>query len=168
MTDLKAVLFDVDGTLFDRNGAQLMVLDVIAREFCDLFADIDRQELVDAFLESDRMTTLELYGDNLIVEGVRVRRARVFLDLLGLDEAHVDAMAELYVKAYPRMDAPVDGAAAVVEALSRRFQLGIISNGLPDVQYRKLETLGLHRAVGGVGHSQARPRHLLARDRAIR
>lgn len=142
-TDLKAILFDVDDTLFDRKGAQLMVLEVIAREFCDLLASVDREAMVEAFLESDRLTILELYGDIYTVENVRIRRAQVFLDLLGLDEAHADAIAELYVEAYPRMNAPVDGAVAVVEALASRFQLGIVSNGLPDVQYRKLETLGI-------------------------
>lgn len=141
--ELKAVLFDVDDTLFDRNGAQLLALDVIVRELRDLFVGIDRQEMVDAFLESDRVTTLEFYGDALIVEGVRVRRARVFLDLLGLDGAPADAIAELYVEAYPRVNAPVDGAVALVEALAPRFQLGVISNSLPDVQYQKLETLGI-------------------------
>jgi HAD superfamily hydrolase (TIGR01509 family) len=141
--DLKAVLFDVDDTLFDRSGAQLLVLDVITRELRDLFAGIDRQDLVDAFLESDRVTTLEFYGDAPVVEGVRVRRARMFLDLLGLDEAPADAIAELYVEAYPRVNAPVDGAVALVEALAPRFRLGIVSNSLPDVQYQKLETLGV-------------------------
>jgi HAD superfamily hydrolase (TIGR01549 family) len=143
MADLKAILFDVDDTLFDRNGAQLMALDVIAREFQNLLAGIDRQELVDAFLESDRLTTLEFYGGIPTVKNVRVRRAQVFLDLLGLDGVHTDAMAELYVKAYPQMDAPLDGAVALVEALAPRFQLGIVSNSLPDVQYQKLETLGI-------------------------
>jgi putative hydrolase of the HAD superfamily len=144
-TDLKAILFDVDDTLFDRNGAQLMALDVIAREFQNLFVGIGRQELVDAFLESDRLTILEFYGDIPTIKNVRVRRAQVFLDLLGLDRAHANALAELYVEAYPRMNAPVDGAVALVETLAPRFQLGIVSNSLPDVQYQKLETLGIRR-----------------------
>ena len=143
LPDLKAILFDVDDTLFDRNGAQLMALDVIAREFRDLFAGIDWQDLVDAFLESDRLTTLAFYGNASMIRNVRVRRAQVFLDLLGLDGAHANALAALYVEAYPRMNAPVDGAVALVEALAPRFQLGIISNSLPDVQYQKIETLGI-------------------------
>jgi HAD superfamily hydrolase (TIGR01509 family) len=141
--DLKAILFDVDDTLFDRRGAQLLALDVITCEFCDLFAGIDRQRLVDAFLESDRLTILEFYGDIYTVKNVRVRRAQVFLDLLGLNGAHADAIAALYVEVYPRMNAPVDGAAALVETLAPRFQLGVVSNSLPDVQYQKLETLGI-------------------------
>lgn len=121
MTDLKAILFDLDDTLFDR------------------------QAMVDAFLESDRITLLELCRGIPLVKNVRIRRAQVFLDLLGLDEAYADAIAELYVAVYPRSNAPVDGAVMVVEALAPKFQLGIVSNGAPDVQYRKLETLGLRQ-----------------------
>lgn len=142
---MKAILFDLDDTLFDRQSAQLLVLDVIARELCDAFAGVDRQAMVDAFLESDRLTILEFYGDIYTIKNIRVRRAQVFLDLLGLDEAYADAIAELYVEVYPRSNAPVDGAVTVVEALAPRFQLGIVSNGAPDVQYRKLETLGLRQ-----------------------
>lgn len=139
----EAIFFDVDDTLFDRNGAQLMVLDVIAREFCGVFVGLDREVLVEAFTESDRITLLELYGDIPTVKNVRICRARVFLGLLGLDGARADAIAALYVEAYPRMNAPVDGAVALVEALSPKYQLGVISNSSPDVQYQKLETLGI-------------------------
>jgi putative hydrolase of the HAD superfamily len=145
MADLKAILFDLDDTLFDRQSAQLLALDVIARELCNVFAGVDRQAMVDAFLESDRVTLLEFYGDIPTVKNIRTCRAQVFLDLLRLDETHADAIAELYVEVYPRLNAPVDGAVTVVEALAPRFQLGIVSNGLPDVQYRKLETLGLRQ-----------------------
>ena len=143
--DLKALLFDLDDTLFDRQGAQLMVLDVIVRQFCDVFDGIGLEVVTEAFLESDRLTILEFYGDIPTAENIRVRRGQVFLDLLGLDQAYADAIAELYVEVYPRMNAPVDGAVATVEALSSKYQLGIVSNGLPDVQYCKLETLGLRQ-----------------------
>ncbi len=41
------------------------------------------------------------------------------------------------------MNFPVPGAVSVVKELSGRFRLGVISNGSPDVQYRKLEAIGL-------------------------
>jgi putative hydrolase of the HAD superfamily len=143
VSDIKAVFFDLDGTLFDRERAQLLVLDIIVHELDDVFAGIGRANLVDAFRESDRVATRELYKDNPAVENVRVRRGQVFLDLLGLNQVHADAIAEIYIEAYPCVHAPIDGALEVVEALATLFQLGVISNGLPDVQYRKLEKLGL-------------------------
>jgi HAD superfamily hydrolase (TIGR01509 family) len=140
---LQAILFDVDDTLFDRRGAQLMVLEILLREHGDAFAGIDKRTIIEAFLESDRVTTWEYYGETYSIEGIRLRRQQVFLDLLGLGETHAQALSEVYVAWYPRCDAPVDGAKAVVETLAARFPLGVISNGLPDVQYTKLETLAL-------------------------
>jgi HAD superfamily hydrolase (TIGR01509 family) len=143
--DFKAVLFDVDDTLFDRKRAQLLVLDVTLHELDGLFAGLDKEILIDAFRESDRVTLQELYEDNPAADNFRVRRAQVFLGLLGLDEGHASTVAEIYVRAYPTMNAPIDGAQAVVMALAPKFQLGVVSNGIPDVQYRKLETLELRQ-----------------------
>ena len=141
--DLKAILFDLDDTLFDRQGAQLMVLDIIARGFGDVFAGISREAIAEAFLESDRVTTWENYGETYTIEGIRLRRQQVFLELLELEATHAEELSEVYVAWYPRCDAPIDGAKVVVEALAARLPLGIVSNGLPDVQYTKLETLTL-------------------------
>lgn len=57
--DLKAVLFDVDDTLFDRRGAQLMALDAVVRQFSGVFAGIDHGMVTEAFLESDRIIVQE-------------------------------------------------------------------------------------------------------------
>jgi HAD superfamily hydrolase (TIGR01549 family) len=37
----------------------------------------------------------------------------------------------------------MDGAIRVVKNLSLKYKIGAVSNSLPDVQYRKLETIGL-------------------------
>jgi putative hydrolase of the HAD superfamily len=54
-----------------------------------------------------------------------------------------DTITEIYVRDYPTVDAPVAGAVLLVSELSLRFLVGVVSNGLPDVQYRKLEAMGL-------------------------
>jgi putative hydrolase of the HAD superfamily len=42
------------------------------------------------------------------------------------------------------VNAAMDGAIPVVKKLSRKFKIGAVSNGLADVQYRKLEAMGLY------------------------
>ena len=143
MADWKAILFDVDDTLFDRQGAQLKVLEVILRECGDAFAGIGKRAIIEAFLESDRVTTWEYYGEIYTIERIRLRRQQVFLELLGLDVEHAGELSAVYSAWYPRTDAPVNGAKRVVEALATQFPVGIVSNGLPDVQYTKLETLNI-------------------------
>lgn len=142
MTNIKAILFDVDDTIFDRAGAQRKILRLIVRELHDIFAGIDEQTILDAFFESDRLSLEEFYAGGAFEE-LRAARSRTFLKLLGLSQDFADQITEMYVKSYPTIDAPVQGAKSVIKNLAGRFQLGVVSDGLPDTQYRKLRTLGM-------------------------
>jgi HAD superfamily hydrolase (TIGR01509 family) len=145
-TNIKAILFDVDDTIFDRGGAQRKALRLIVREFHDIFAGIDKQTIVDAFLESDRLAMEKFYAGGSFEE-TRAARGKEFLKLLGLSEDFADKITEMYVKSYPTIDAPVKGAKSVIIKLAGRFQLGVVSDGFPDTQYRKLRTLGIEDLV---------------------
>jgi len=43
------------------------------------------------------------------------------------------------------VSAAVQGAKQVIEKLSKRFPLGVISNGFPDIQYNKLKSLHIEK-----------------------
>jgi putative hydrolase of the HAD superfamily len=145
--ELKAVIFDVDDTLFDRMKAQREILCLMVREHPEIFGGIDEDVAADAFLESDRVTFEEFETSNPI-ETSRFKRSKTFLNMLGLSEDFADRVTEMYVNAYPLINVPVEGAARVVTELSASFSLGIVSNGLPDVQYKKLKTLSIKHFFG--------------------
>ncbi len=146
-TELKAVIFDVDDTLFDRDRAQREILRTIVREHPDIFAGIDEEVAADAFVESDSVTFEEFKTGNP-VETSRFKRSKTFLNMLGLSEDFSDKITDMYVSAYPLINVQVEGAVRVVTELSARFPLGVVSNGFPDVQYKKLETLGIKDFFG--------------------
>jgi putative hydrolase of the HAD superfamily len=141
-SNIKAVLFDIDDTLFDRNKAQVMILDNIIKRFPQAFQFMEKKRVLEAFLESDRVST-EAFAAGAPSEGLRDLRSRLFLRLLYITEEYADAITEIYVREYPTVNAPVDSAVSLVKASSCRFKVGVVSNGLPDVQYQKLETIGL-------------------------
>lgn len=141
-TDLKAVLFDIDDTLFDRNRAQGEIVHLIVQTFRGLFTGIEEERIANAFFESDRVGR-EAFDAGGSIDAARIGRSRAFLKTLGLSEDLADKITAMYVRSYPAVNAPVRGAACVVRDLAEAFQLGIISNGSPDVQYRKLKTLGI-------------------------
>ena len=140
--NIKAVLFDVDETLFDRILAQKAVLELIIRQLPQVFTGYDPERVLAAFLESDQLYT-DMFNSGAASEGSRDKRSRLFLQLLGIDEKYTTRITELYVRDYPTVKAHVDGAIPVVRELSRKFKLGVVSNGFTDVQYRKLEAMGL-------------------------
>jgi putative hydrolase of the HAD superfamily len=140
--NIKAVLFDVDETLFDRNLAHRKVLDLIISQLPDVFNRSEKKRAVEAFLESDRVAA-EAFNEGASMAISRHIRSKHFLHSLGIPEDYASTITELYIKNYPIMKAPVAGAIPAVKELSKRFKVGVVSNGAPDVQYRKLETIGL-------------------------
>jgi HAD superfamily hydrolase (TIGR01549 family) len=149
--NVKAVLFDVDGTLFDRGLAQRKVLEIIVRQFRHIFGAFEMERVAKAFAESDRITTEE-FEAGAPSNSLRRKRSRLFLQLLGLrdDEDLADAITEVYVRDYPTVDAAMAGAVPLVKELSQLFIVGVVSNGLPDVQYRKLEAIGLQQVLSRI------------------
>lgn len=141
-TDLKAVLFDLDDTLFDRSAAQREAVQILIQEFSDLFTGIDSSRILNAFLESDLVADRKFWSGASMDE-VRIGRSEAFLQSLGLNQSFAGEVTKKYLETYPSLDVPVKNARSVVENLAGEFQLGLVSNGYPDVQYRKLETMGI-------------------------
>ena len=140
--NIKAIIFDVDETLFDRVLAQKAVLELIVRQLPQVFGGYEPQRVLAAFLESDQLYT-DMFNTGAASEGSRDKRSRLFLQLLGIDEKYTASITKMYVRDYPTVKAHVDGAIPVVKELSRKFKLGVVSNSFTDVQYRKLEAMGL-------------------------
>jgi HAD superfamily hydrolase (TIGR01549 family) len=143
---IKAVLFDVDDTLFDRVSAHRKTLEIIVYRYPEVFDPFPFAGIFAAWEESDRLAMID-FNSGAPSEGLRDAISRRFLNLLGLPEAHSEAITAAYVQDYPEIIAPVAGAVRLVRRLSRHMPVGVVTNGLPDVQYRKLETLGLRKML---------------------
>jgi putative hydrolase of the HAD superfamily len=140
--NIKAVLFDVDDTLFDRNLAQRKILDIIINRLPEIFKGYGKKRIFEAFIESDRISTEE-FDAGAPFEGIRDYRNRIFLRLLDIPEKHAGKITEIYIKDSPTVKAPVSGAISTVKNISKKYKVGVVSNGAPDVQYRKLDTIDL-------------------------
>jgi len=140
--NLKAVLFDIDDTLFDRKSALKEILRGITKRLPDLFYGIQEERVTKAFIEADRFA-LEEFNKGASGGIVRKKRSVRFLSILGLSEDFSDRITKMYIDAYPGVSASVKDARPVVEKLAEQFPLGVISNAFPDIQYKKLESLGI-------------------------
>jgi putative hydrolase of the HAD superfamily len=139
---IKAILFDVDDTLFDREQAQKVALEMLVKRFPELLGGFDIPRLRDAWQESDRISTVE-FETNAPSEIVRDARSREFVRLLGISQEYALPLSTAYYDEYPAIYAPMPGAPELVQKLSRIYKTGIISNSFVDVQHRKLDTLGI-------------------------
>lgn len=140
MDKLKAILFDIDDTLFDRAKAQRKWAHLMIQEYREVLKGIEQKVVVNALLESDRISTEECNRTHSR-DAARIDRFKIFLKLLNLSSETAEDITALYVESYPKINSPVEEAKSVIEHLTKRYQLGIVSNGFRDVQYQKLKAL---------------------------
>lgn len=130
---VKGVLFDLDGTLFDRDSA---VRDVFAeqhREFQAELGDVAPERYVERMIELDEHG----HADKRTAFGRLVRE-------LGLDSALGDRLTEHFREVYPKFGAPFPDALATLRELrARGIAIALVTNGRADTQAAKVVRLGL-------------------------
>ena len=138
----RAVLFDLDDTLFDHRRSARAALAEVHRIH-------GRGTDLDAF-ERHHTTFLEVMHVEVLAgrvgldEARRERFRRVFLEFgLALDEPDVDAAASAYRSGYMAGRRALDGAADLLLALRPHARIGIVTNNLLDEQRDKLQYCGL-------------------------
>ncbi len=142
MSSIKVVFFDIDNTLFDMDRAHKEALKQIAKRYTNIFCDISEEGLISAFLEADKIALKEFH-EGKPLDVIRLERQRRILRALELDDAFAEEMTEMFYRVYPTLNTPIEHATSVVTSLRPRYSMGVISNGSKEVQYRKLNALGL-------------------------
>jgi len=159
---IRAVLFDLDDTLFDhRRSARAALEEVHRRHAATLdFAAFEHHHGV--YLEEMHIEVLA--GRMPLDDARRERFRKVFLALgVTLDADVVDAVATAYRTGYMVNRRAFDGAASLLTALRPHVRIVIVTNNLLEEQQDKLEFCGLAPLVdvlvasGDVGVSKPDP-----------
>jgi len=139
---VRAVLFDLDDTLFDHRRSARAALTEVHRNH-GRGTDLDAFERHHArFLEVMHLEVLA--GRIGLDEARRERFRRVFLAFdIPLHAADVDAVASAYRSGYMLARRALEGAADLLLAVRRHARIGIVTNNLLDEQRDKLEYCGL-------------------------
>lgn len=149
----RAVLFDLDDTLFDhRRSARAALQEVHRGHAADLdFAAFERQHGI--FLEEMHVEVLA--GRIGLDEARRERFRKVFLALgVTIDAQAVDAVASAYRTGYMKSRRALHGAAALLTALRPHARIVIVTNNLLDEQQDKLRYCGLAAMVDALVASE--------------
>jgi putative hydrolase of the HAD superfamily len=145
---LKAVLFDLDDTLFDHLGCARAALEDVRRSHAGLTdASFDDLERVHAgFLE---ILHAEVTAGRMSLDAARRERFRRVLDAMGVDAtpACAETAALVYRDSYKNVRRAIDGAAALLPLIKSCARVGIVSNNLLEEQADKLRVCGLDRFI---------------------
>jgi HAD superfamily hydrolase (TIGR01549 family) len=159
----RAVLFDLDDTLFDHRGSSRAALAEVHRRHAGA-ADFDAFEQHHARILEDLHREV-LDGRRTLDDARRERFRRVFEAVgIALAEADADRVAAAYRAGYVPSWRIVDGAADLLTALRPHVRLGVISNNLIEETREKLAFCALTALVdvvvvsGDEGISKPDPR----------
>jgi putative hydrolase of the HAD superfamily len=149
----RAVLFDLDDTLFDhRRSARAALQEVHRGHAADLdFAAFERQHGI----HLEQLHIEVLAGRIGLDDARRERFRKVFLALgVTLDPEAIDAVASAYRTGYMTARRALHGAADLLTALRPHARIVIVTNNLLDEQQDKLEYCGLAGMVDALVASE--------------
>ena len=159
MRDGRAILFDLDDTLYPLDRFVLSGFQAVAA-VCEARWNVPRQAALDVLTSA--------------FVRVRGRELQVLAEHFRLELGAVPVLVDVIRTHVPDLHAP-ELAVSVLRTLAAGWKVGIVTNGRPDIQRRKMLALGLARAVdtvvyanehgSGVGKPEAAP--FLAACRAL-
>jgi putative hydrolase of the HAD superfamily len=155
VTAIRGILFDLDLTLADHTTGWATVWPEVARRLSECFPSFDPDEF-DARLVSlvDRHYELVLRGD---IDYAEYRR-RTFADALApwgdVDDATFAFYNDARERSFGLMRAYDDARETIDDLRARGIKVGVLTNGLSELQREKLRRIGLEDAFDAVAISQ--------------
>ena len=166
-SNINAILFDLDDTLFDHTKAQNDVILRVTKNYPELFGNIDDRTILDVFRKADIIAVGE-FDSGVPLDVVRLGRSKRFLGSLGIKADICEEITKKYIRSYSTVILPIEGAEKVIRSLHGKYKLGIVTNGSPEIQMYKLDSLNILKYLEckiyseGVGASKPDPEIFLA------
>jgi YjjG family noncanonical pyrimidine nucleotidase len=138
---IKAILFDLDDTLYDHRHSMLTGLKALQKKYeCFAGVHIDEMEREHIRLMNEVHLNSVLQGLMTLDEGRALRFKRAF-ELYGVnaDEKLSYEAAGIYRENYISVNGLVPGAMELLKSLKKKYKIGIITNNIVEEQVRKLK-----------------------------
>lgn len=147
----KWIFFDLDNTLFDFTTASLLSLRHLWEESSEIRSRFDNpQAFLDEYHIHNKLMWQLHESGQITADFLKGERFRLTVAPERNDEATLMDMRLLndrYLWLLGECDTPVDGARELLAYLSRKYLIGVLTNGFTEVQYRKLRSTGLDRYI---------------------
>jgi 2-haloacid dehalogenase len=140
---VRAVLFDLDHTLFDTNKTERHALRIVARAAKVRLSP----ETLASYQSVNTHVWTEYRAGRITSKELRVLRFELWLERMNRDPAPARALAPLYLEEFSSRADLIPGASAALKGLKELgLRLGVVTNGIDRVQRRRLKAGDLHGA----------------------
>lgn len=136
------VFFDLDHTLWDFDKNSELAFDKIFRKN---YPALNTRSFVEIYAPINQACWKLYQIDLLTHEELRYKRLRDSFDALNyiISDEEIHQMSEDYIDFLPENNMLFEGANEILEYLSTKYKLHIITNGFSEVQYKKINNSGL-------------------------
>ncbi|MFJ5962895.1 HAD family hydrolase [Arthrobacter sp. KFRI-F3372] len=153
---IRAVLFDLDNTLFDHRASARAGLEAFLRHL----QATSSADLASSWFEIEQRSYDRFLLKEISFQEQRRERLRQFLPMIGLtgplDEGQLDDLFVTYLQSYERAWTAFRDAAPVLQELrASGITVGVITNGNHHQQSAKIEKIGLGPLLDGVFSSES-------------
>ena len=141
---IRAVLFDLDETLFDHSHSATRSMELLRAQYeCLQSKSLD--EIMAEYRRLLELLHIDVLTGRLTQDQARIDRMRGIFRFCGVDMDFEDAaaVAVLHRDCYRTTQRAIPGARELLEALRGRVKVGIVTNNLLEEQRVKLEVCGL-------------------------
>lgn len=138
MSKYTTLLFDADETLLDFASAEAMAIKAV----CDSFGIKYCDEIRNTYSKINLSLWKQLEKGLVTRDVIKIRRFEQFAEVMGIT-ASPAAMADCYIKALSQGSMLIDGAKELCQALTEKYDMYIVTNGLAVVQKSRLKKCGL-------------------------
>jgi putative hydrolase of the HAD superfamily len=154
MRKYKHLFFDLDNTLFDFSASANIILEELYHDKLKSYG-FSYLEFRDTYDRVNDGLWADYRAHKINKDAVKYGRFRNTLLEKNIDDENLaQYMGDTFVNNCTENDSLVDDAKEVVEELSKKYHLHIVSNGFVEAQYRKLEITGLRSYFKGITLSE--------------
>jgi YjjG family noncanonical pyrimidine nucleotidase len=127
------LLFDADNTLFDFNVAEVKALENSFAEFGYAYNGTTG----DTYRAINKQVWEQLERGEISATELRTARFSRLFDAIGI-QGEPEPFSEAYLRQLANCGDLIEGAEALIQQVSQRYRLALITNGLADVQRPRL------------------------------
>lgn len=153
MKNITDIFFDLDHTLWDFDRNSVLAFDKI---FAAHHPNINTEAFIEIYAPINQACWKLYQVDKITHEELRYNRLRQSFDVMNYtisDEA-IAKISHDYIEFLPDNNQLFDGAIEVLEYLSPKYNLHIITNGFAEVQHKKINNSGLESYFKTITNSE--------------
>lgn len=145
MKNIRHIFFDLDNTLWDhRKNAELTLKDIFAREKVNEIYNLDFEEFHKEYFTINEDLWAKIRDGKIDKEYLRKHRFYDSFLFFGIDDFELSQKFEHdFLDEILQYNELVPGAFEILEYLSEKYTLHILSNGFKEVTFRKTELSGI-------------------------